>query len=83
MVVLIVKSTQIKAWIPIELHVKWFDWSMTFPKKIAKIWRALRITSKGVWLVKDVSQKIPNLPEDLKQNVNWNQTLLNEVDLNV
>jgi hypothetical protein len=30
-------------------------------------------------LVNDHSQKIPKLPEDLKQNVNWNQTLLNEV----
>jgi hypothetical protein len=25
----------------------------------------------------------PKLPKDIKLNVNWNQTLLNEVDLNV
>jgi hypothetical protein len=29
-------------------------------------------------LVDDLSQKIPKLPKDLKRNVNWNQTLLNE-----
>jgi hypothetical protein len=29
-------------------------------------------------LVNDLSQKIPKLPNDLKQNVNWNHTLLNE-----
>jgi hypothetical protein len=39
---------------PLELQVKGFNWSMTFPKKI------------------------PKLPIDLKQNVNWNQTLQNE-----
>ncbi len=53
------------------------------PKNIAKIWQALRITCKGVWLVNDLSQKIPKLHKNLKQNVNWNQTLLNEVDLTV
>ncbi len=50
-------------------------------KKIAKIQQALRITCKGVWLANDLSQIIPKLPKDLKQNVNLNQTLLNEVDL--
>jgi hypothetical protein len=49
-----------------------------FPKKIAKICQALSFTCKGVWLVNDLSQKIPKLPKDLKQNVNWNQTLLSE-----
>jgi hypothetical protein len=29
-------------------------------------------------LVNDLSQKIQKLPKDQKQNVNWNQTLLNE-----
>jgi hypothetical protein len=29
-------------------------------------------------LVNDRSQKYPKLPKDLKQKVNWNQTLLNE-----
>ncbi len=48
-----------EVWIPIDLHVKWFNWSMTFPKKIAK------------------------LPKDLKQNVNWNQTLRNEGDISM
>jgi hypothetical protein len=51
---------------------------MTFPKKIAKIRQALRLTFKGVPLVNDLSRKIPKLPKDLKQNVNRNQTLLNE-----
>jgi hypothetical protein len=35
--VLIAKSCEIEVWIPIDLHVKLFNWSMTFPKKIAKI----------------------------------------------
>jgi hypothetical protein len=52
-------------------------------KKFAKICQALRLTCKGVSLVNDLSQEIPKLPKDLKQNVNWNQTLLNEVDLTV
>jgi hypothetical protein len=29
-----------------NVHVKWFKWSMTFPKKIAKICQALRLTCK-------------------------------------
>jgi hypothetical protein len=54
------------------------------PKKIAKICQALKLTCKGVQFVNDLSQKKnPKLPKDLKQNVNWNQTLLNEVDLTV
>jgi hypothetical protein len=31
-----------KIWISIDLHVKWFNWSMTFPKK-AKICQAFRL----------------------------------------
>ncbi len=42
-----------------------------------------KLTCKGVLLVNDLSQKIPKLPKDLKQNVNWNESLLNEVDLTV
>ncbi len=43
-----------------------------------------RLTCEVVWLVNDLSQKIPKLHEDLKENVNRNQTLmLNEVDLTV
>ncbi len=35
-------------------------------------------------MVNDLSEKIPKLPQDLQQNVNWNQTLLNnEVDLSL
>jgi hypothetical protein len=41
MVVLIVKSTQIKIWISIDLHVKWINWSMTFPKKLLKFLKPL------------------------------------------
>ncbi len=48
-------------------------------KKIAKIRQALGITCKWVYLANDLSQKIPKLPKDLEQNVNWNQTLLNEI----
>ncbi len=32
-------------------------------------------------MVNDLPQKIPKLPKDLKQNVNWNQTLLNEEEV--
>jgi hypothetical protein len=32
MVVLIVKSTWIDIWIFIDLHLKWFNWLMTFPQ---------------------------------------------------
>jgi hypothetical protein len=37
MVVLIAKSTYIEVWIPIDLHVKWFNWSMTFQKELQKL----------------------------------------------
>ncbi len=47
MVVLVVKSTQIEIWISIDLHVKWFNWPMTFPKN-AKLRQALRLTCNGV-----------------------------------
>jgi hypothetical protein len=36
-----------------------------------------------VQFVNDLQKKFAKIPEDLKQNVNWNQTLLNEVDLTV
>jgi hypothetical protein len=63
---------------------KYLNWNMDFhrltcevvwlvndlPKKIAKIFQALRLTCKGVYLVNDLSHKIPKLPKDLKQNVN-------------
>ncbi len=42
MVVLIAKSTYIEIWISIDLHVKWFNWSMIFPKKIAKLPKDLK-----------------------------------------
>jgi hypothetical protein len=47
MVVLIAKSTQIEVWIPIDLHVKWFNWSMTFPKKSQKFDKPLELHLKG------------------------------------
>ncbi len=49
MVVLIVRSTWIKVWIPIDLHVKGFNWSMTFPKKFQnflKTWNRMSIATK-------------------------------------
>ncbi len=42
-----------------------------------------RLPCEVVQLVNDLSQNIPKLPKDLKQNVNWNQTLLKKVDLTV
>jgi hypothetical protein len=56
---------------------------MTFPKILKKFDKPLELHSNGVYLVNNLSQKIPKLPKDQKQNVNWNQTLLNEVDLKV
>jgi hypothetical protein len=56
---------------------------MTFPKKLQKFDKPLELRVKGFDWSRNLSQKIPKLPKDLKQNVNWNQTLLNEVDLNV
>jgi hypothetical protein len=44
MVVPIAISTWIEIRISIDLHVKWFNWSMTFPKKSAKNCQALRLT---------------------------------------
>ncbi len=47
MVVLIAKSTNIKIWISIDLHVKWFNWSMTFSKKLQKFVKPLDLHVKG------------------------------------
>ncbi len=47
MVVLIAKSTQIEIWISIDLHVKWFHWSMTFPKKLRNFVTLLDLHVKG------------------------------------
>jgi hypothetical protein len=48
MVVFIVKSTLIKVWIPIDLHVKWFNWSMTFrKKKLQQFNKPLELHVKG------------------------------------
>ncbi len=49
MVVLIAKSTQIDVWISIDLHVKWFNWSVTFPtKKLQKFDTPLELHVKGL-----------------------------------
>jgi hypothetical protein len=48
------------------------------PKKKIQKFQALKLTCKGVKLVNDLFRKLPKLSKDLKQNVNWNQTLLNE-----
>ncbi len=58
----------------------WFNWSMTFPKKLQKkkIVKPFDLHVMGCTWSMTFPKKIPRLPEDLKQNVNWNQTLLNE-----
>jgi hypothetical protein len=60
---------------------------MTFPKKLQKFDKPLELHVKGYNWPKTFPKKKkktnPKLPKDLKQNVNWNQTLLNEVDLHV
>ncbi len=85
MVVLIAKSTWIEMWLSIDLHVKWFHWSINVPKILQKFAKPLDILVhvNGFNRSMTFPKKILKLPKELKQNVNWNQTLLNEVDLSV
>jgi hypothetical protein len=70
--------------IPISMTMAFFHrWCHQYQNNRLIPTALLRITCRGVWLVNDLSQKILKLPKDLKQNFKWNQTLLNELDLNV
>jgi hypothetical protein len=64
-------------------YVTWFNWSMTFRKKVQNFDKPLGLHVKGYNWSMTFPKKIPKLPKDLKQNLNWNQTLQNEVDLTV
>jgi hypothetical protein len=75
MVVLIAKSIQIKVWIPIDLHVKCFNWSMTFQKKkIQKFDKPLELHVKGFnWSMtfpkNSKTSQIPETECQLKSNL--------------
>jgi hypothetical protein len=57
---------------------------MTFQqKKLQKFDKPLELHVKGFICSMNFPKIIPELHKDLEQNVNWNQTLLNELDLTV
>jgi hypothetical protein len=69
--VLIARSTQIEIWISIDLHVKWFNWSMAFPKILKKLQKSLDYFLPNIKSEPDKSYHL-SIPNDFEVMDNFN-----------